>query len=436
MPETAERPPVRYRYAEPSDAEAIADYHVRCWHESYRGLLPDNVIDEIRVERTLPQWQTSLRTDPGESGIRTVVATLDGVAVGHVTVGPERSDSRTEARGELWALYVDPRHHRRGIGRELLTMAMRLLRQAGYAEVVLWTIPGNEPAIVLYESFGWRADGESASMPSVNADLHVEELRFTHTFGDDAGHVRHNRSYWNAQSGDYRDAGRRLWSGAPQWGVFGIPDTDANILPDVEGCDVVELGCGTGYVSAWCLRAGARSAVGLDNSPAQLATATVLQAEFGVRFPLILADAERVPLLDQSFDVAISEYGAAIWCDPYRWIPEAARLLRPGGTLVFLGNSLLMALSVDDFDGYPATRELRRPQRGLHHLHWPDDDSSEFHLPHGDMIRLLRTSGFEVIDLIELYADPDDQTSYGFVDGAWASRWPHEEAWVAKRLPG
>ena len=52
------------------------------------------------------------------------------------------------------------------------------------------------------------------------------------------------------------------------------------------------------------------------------------QDEFEIRFPLIHADAERVPLQDSSFDLAISEYGAALWCDPYRWIPEAARILR------------------------------------------------------------------------------------------------------------
>ena len=63
-----------------------------------------------------------------------------------------------------------------------------------------------------------------------------------------------------------------------------------------------------------------------------------LQAEFGIEFPLHLGNAEATPFPDASFDFAISEYGAAIWCDPYKWIPEAARLLRPGGRLHFLGN--------------------------------------------------------------------------------------------------
>jgi ubiquinone/menaquinone biosynthesis C-methylase UbiE len=100
------------------------------------------------------------------------------------------------------------------------------------------------------------------------------------------------------------------------------------MLPqDVASMDAIELGCGTGYVSSWLVRAGARP-VGIDISQQQLATAHAMQAEFGVDFPLVLANAERVPFQDSSFGLAISEYGASLWCDPHRWIPEAARLYR------------------------------------------------------------------------------------------------------------
>ncbi len=207
------------------------------------------------------------------------------------------------------------------------------------------------------------------------------------------------------------------------------------MLTSVHGADVIELGCGTGYVSAWCLEAGASSVVGLDNSRRQLATARALQAEHGMRFPLVWANAERTPLTDASFDLAISEYGAAIWCDPHRWIPEAARLLRPGGRLVFLGNSVLSVLCVEEFetDGAAGPR-LLRPQRGLHRVAWLDHPGVEFHIGHGDMIRLLRSSGFDVLDLRELYLDPEAfSPAAAFVDGEFGSRWPVEEVWVAER---
>jgi SAM-dependent methyltransferase len=249
----------------------------------------------------------------------------------------------------------------------------------------------------------------------------------------ESDHVGTNRSCWNELAAGYVEAGRRNWASAtPTWGVYGIEER--RVLDEVDGLDAVELGCGTAYVSAWLLRLGARSVVGLDNSPAQLATARQLQTEFDLRFALVQADAERAPLRSGSFDLAVSEYGAAIWCDPYRWIPEAARLLRPGGRLVFLGNSTLLMLCAPDEDEVPASTELVRPQRGMHRFEWPDDPGVEFHLSHGDMIRLLRTSGFEVQDLIELYPDEGATTTFALTPPSWATRWPVEEVWIARKL--
>ena len=66
-------------------------------------------------------------------------------------------------------------------------------------------------------------------------------------------------------------------------------------------------------------------------------------------FPLIHANAEDVPYDDESFDLAISEYGASLWCEPHRWLAETDRLLRPGGGLIFVTNSpLLMACTPED----------------------------------------------------------------------------------------
>ena len=48
--------------------------------------------------------------------------------------------------------------------------------------------------------------------------------------------------------------------------------------------------------------------------------------------PLVAATPSR-SLADASFDLVVSEYGASVWCDPERWIAEAARLLRRGGRL-------------------------------------------------------------------------------------------------------
>jgi SAM-dependent methyltransferase len=252
--------------------------------------------------------------------------------------------------------------------------------------------------------------------------------------GELPDHVVRNRAHWDQRADEYEEPGRRNWaSDEPTWGIWSVPEAQVGMFPsDVAGLDVIELGCGTAYVSAWLARRGARP-VGIDNSQAQLATATRLQREFGLEFPLVHGNAEDVPFPDQSFDLAISEYGASIWCDPYKWIPEAARVLRPGGRLSFLANGALLMLCVPDEEDLPATDRLLRPYFGMHRFEWPDDDSVEFHLPHGAMIALLRRSGFEVEALTEIRAPEESTTRYKFVTLEWAQRWPCEEVWKARR---
>ncbi|HEU4726714.1 MAG TPA: class I SAM-dependent methyltransferase [Kofleriaceae bacterium] len=246
-------------------------------------------------------------------------------------------------------------------------------------------------------------------------------------------YLARNRAYWDGRAPAYAEAGERNWSGEPRWGIWGVPETELGLLPtDLTGLDAIELGCGTAYVSAWLARRGARP-VGIDNSPEQLATAGRLQAAHRLAFPLHLGNAEATPFPDGSFDFAISEYGAAIWCDPYRWIPEAARLLRPGGQLVFLGNSNLMMLAMPEPEDEAATARLLRPQRAMHRFEWPESSGVEFHISHGEWIRLLRRSGFEVEDLIEIYPPEGATSGYPFVDHAWASAWPSEEVWKARK---
>ena len=247
-------------------------------------------------------------------------------------------------------------------------------------------------------------------------------------------YVAENRGLWTESNREYTDAqADRVWRAEEiTWGMFGVRESDVDVLGDVDGLDVVDLGCGTGYFSAWLARRGARP-VGVDVTPAQLDTARRLQAETGIEFPLIEASAEDVPLADESFDLALSEYGASIWCDPHRWLPEAHRLLRPGGRLVFLCNSPLVILCALD-EQEQTSETLQRPQRDMHKIAWTAG-GVEFHLGHGDMFRALRDAGFGVENLIELFAAEGAGTHeyYDFVTGEWASKWPVEEIWVARK---
>jgi SAM-dependent methyltransferase len=247
-------------------------------------------------------------------------------------------------------------------------------------------------------------------------------------------HVRRNRAHWDVQAQEYVVPGERNWAlDTPAWGIWQVPESETGLLPNnLDGKDAIELGCGTAYVSAWLARRGAR-VVGIDNSQAQLATARRLQREHGLDFPLIHGNAESVPYPDASFDLAISEYGACLWADPYRWVAEAARLLRAGGHLVFMTNSFLMTLCMPAENNVAATERLLHPAFGMYRVEWPCDQGVEFHLSHGNWIRLLRRSGFEIEDLVEI-RPPDGATSrYPFVTLEWARQWPCEEVWKVRK---
>ncbi len=253
---------------------------------------------------------------------------------------------------------------------------------------------------------------------------------------DRAAEIALNRALWGVVNERFTHAAAEsMWRRSEVvWGLFAVPDRVLHVLGEVRGLNVVELASGTSYLSAWLVRAGART-VAIDLSGHQLATARDLQRRLGPVFPLVQADAEQVPLSDGHFDLVVSEHGAAAWCDPQRWVPEAARLLRPGGRLVFLTNSLLSALCVPADEGV-AEERLLRGQREAYQVRWPGG-GVEFHPSHGDWVRILRGSGFVVEALHEIYAPADalNHPFYEIVSAEWAARWPAEELWVATR-PG
>jgi SAM-dependent methyltransferase len=250
-------------------------------------------------------------------------------------------------------------------------------------------------------------------------------------------HVSINRDHWNATASDWVAAGERAWAAdAPSWGNWGAPEAELRLLPeDMTGLAAVELGCGTGYVSAWMARRGAR-VTGLDVSAAQLATARRLMAAHGLDIDFREGDAEATGLPDAAFDFAISEYGAAIWCDPEVWLPEAHRLLRPGGVLVFLGNHPLTLVATPE-NGAPCERVLHRPYRDLTGADWTgveiDPGGIEFNRTISGWIALFDRVGFEVTGYHELYAPRSTTDTRYSIPSEWAQDFPAEQIWRLRR---
>jgi SAM-dependent methyltransferase len=249
-------------------------------------------------------------------------------------------------------------------------------------------------------------------------------------------HVDKNRELWTQTHQQFTgaDAAGSWAQERITWGCWSIDEASLEVLGDVEGLDVIELGCGTAYFSSWLARRGAR-VTGVDVTPAQLASARACQAQFGLSFPLIEANAERVPLPDAGFDLALSEYGACLWCDPALWVREAARLLRSGGRLIFLTNSPLVTMCLpDDVDAYAGTQLLHGPAATRRLA--TSDGGVEFHPSHGEWIALLRANGFAIERLLELHvpANAVDHEFYKVARVDWGRRWPVEDLWVARKL--
>jgi SAM-dependent methyltransferase len=245
-------------------------------------------------------------------------------------------------------------------------------------------------------------------------------------------HERQNQASWDADADDYqaRHGPDLAASGGLAWGTTQVSESELRVLGDVAGRDVLEFGCGAAQWSIALARLGARP-VGIDLSERQLAHARRLVAEAGLDFPLIHASAERVPLPDASFDIVFCDHGAMTFADPYRTVPEAARLLRPGGLFAFNHHTPIEAIAWP-LDGDRVTERFVVDYFGMHQL--DDGETTTFQLPYGEWLRLFRENGFVVEDLLELRPAEGATSSYRDAEElAWARRWPAEEIWRLRK---
>ena len=251
-------------------------------------------------------------------------------------------------------------------------------------------------------------------------------------------HVAINRDVWDADAVNWVASGKRMWGlEIPIWGNWGKSEEDLAMLPaDMSGQSAIELGCGTGYVAGWMARRGAR-VTAIDVSPAQLETARELAQVHGADVTFIEGNAEETGLPDGSFDFAISEYGAAIWCPPEIWLREAWRLLRPAGQLVFLGNHPL-SLICSPTDGAPCDMKLHRPYRDMWGADWTnvafDPTGICFNLTMSGWMDLFREVGFVVDGYHEIYAPDWADDTRGAVPAEWAKSYPVEQVWKLSKV--
>jgi SAM-dependent methyltransferase len=215
------------------------------------------------------------------------------------------------------------------------------------------------------------------------------------------------------------------------WGVWRVPERSLGLLGNPRDLDILELGCGAARWSIALSGEGARS-VGLDFSSAQLAHATKLVRRSRRPVHLVRGDAEQLPFRGLSFDLVFCDWGAMTFCDPHRTVPEAARVLRPGGRFVFSTSSPFRTLLQNRRTDHLG-RRLLYDYFGMHRVEYPDGEVN-FQLPYGDWIRLFAESRLVVETLSETQPGPTTRSTYlSPSESRWARRWPLESIWRVRK---
>ena len=139
------------RHATVADATGISRVHVDAWKQSYRGIVPDDILDNLSVERRVAYWRQAITQAPDEYH-RVFVGERGDQIVGFASYGLGQEKDH-EYPGELFAIYILQASKREGLGRRLVTSVAEDLLRSGISAMLVWVLEQN-PERGFYEHLG------------------------------------------------------------------------------------------------------------------------------------------------------------------------------------------------------------------------------------------------------------------------------------------
>lgn len=162
---------IEIRYASVEEADSIAEIHTSSWRATYRGIVADQILDNLDTQKRSAQLKNDINQYPQLYGI----VYKGKEPAGYVSFGRSRDPNSQDTDGEIYAIYLHPQFFHQGIGRKLFQWSEEELRKKGYQRIFIWVLEDNLNARNFYEKHNYQFDG---SIKDIRIGKVLQEIRY------------------------------------------------------------------------------------------------------------------------------------------------------------------------------------------------------------------------------------------------------------------
>jgi GNAT superfamily N-acetyltransferase len=160
------------REATLEDAAAIARVHVVSWQAAYRGIMLDELLDNLSVSDRTADWKKRLQNAESR---RNFVLEIEATIEGWISLGPARDGDKTSLCGEIYGIYLTSEWWSKGWGWQLYVFAENVLREGHFNNVTVWVLEANSRARRFYEKAGYAPDGRTTAFGQGLPEMRYEK---------------------------------------------------------------------------------------------------------------------------------------------------------------------------------------------------------------------------------------------------------------------